>query len=154
MINRHLALGLALLIFVTGCPSHFPEVANATQAPSMSYHVPPKELIAIVKDVVSSPPLSIGVQEEKDGSILTGWQSFPGDWHVARRWQERTQYRITVIPDFNDPTHSGRISVQQYTDTRASEGMKWNADPDVQRAGRADDMLKTLDQAIRSRVKT
>ena len=138
---------------LTGCASHWPEVNAKLEAPQQVYHVPPKQLLQIVKDVVSSAPLSIGVTEEKDGSILTGYQSFPGDWHVARRWQERTRYRVTISPDWNEPTAAGRIEVREMTEQRAADGMEWHPAPELVRPERAQQLLKTLDEQIRSRAK-
>ena len=83
--------------------------------------------------------------------MLTGYQPFAGDWHVARRWQERTRYRIIVIPDWNEPTQACRVQVQEFTETRAAEGMTWKPDLEVQRPERSGKMLKTLDAAIKSR---
>ncbi len=118
------------------------------EAPSQTYHLPPKQILQTVKDVVSSPPLSIGVTEEKGGSILTGYQEFPGDWHVLRRWQERTRYRITVSPDWNDPTGAGRIEVREMTEQRAADNMDWKPAPELQRPERARQMLETLNAAL------
>ncbi len=89
--------------------SHWPEVDPTIESrltKRITFRPPVLETVAAA---VSSPPLSLGVTEEKDGSILTGYQEFPGDWHVMRRWQERTRYRITVAPDWNEPTAAGRI---------------------------------------------
>ena len=148
-MNRILAC--ATLVLCGGCAAHWPEMSQNFNAPAASYQIPPKQIVTIIKEVVSAPPLSIGVQEEKDGSIVTGFEPFPGEWHIGRRWQERTQYRVTVIPDWNEPTKVGRITVQEYTETRPANGMKWKPDPEVQRPARARQMLQTLDQAIKSR---
>jgi len=147
-VMRALLLVLTCTIIV-GCAAHWPEVNSKLDAPQQVYRVPPKQLLQTVKDVVSSPPLSLGVTEEKDGSILTGYQSFPGDWHVARRWQERTRYRIAVIPDWNEPTAAGRIEVREMTEQRAAEGMQWHPATEFQRPERAEQMLKMLDEALR-----
>ena len=142
---------VATAMVASGCASHWPEVDSKLEAPTQAYHMPPKQIVATVKEVVAAPPLSIGVAEEKDGSILTGYQSFPGDWHIGRRWQERTRYRITVIPDFNEPTAVGRIEVREMTEQRAADGMKWAPAPELQRPERAREMLAKLDEQITAR---
>src|ERR1043166_7042340 len=109
---------IALCILLCGCASSFPKGDNTLQAPRRVYHMPPKELAQVVRDVVTSPPLSLGVAEETDGSILTGWQDFPGEFHTARRWQERTRYRISIIPDFNDPANAAAVEVRGSTEQR------------------------------------
>src|SRR5688572_8834305 len=149
MVNR-LGVGLiVLLISISGCAREFPQVNRELDAPSASYRVPPKELVERIKKIVSSPPMSLGVESEKDGSIVTGYQQFPGDWHIGRRWQERTKYRITVIPDWNEPTAAARIDVRELTEQRAAEGMKWAPAYDLQRPERAREMLTKLDEQIK-----
>jgi hypothetical protein len=140
-----------LVIFFAGCASHWPEVNQKLESPAKTYRVAPKQLITIIKEIVSTPPMSLGVTEEKDGSILTGYQSFPGEWHIGRRWQERTRYRITVIPDWNEPTAAARIEVRELTEQRAADGMEWKPAFDLQRPERATDMLNKLDQEITRR---
>ena len=146
---RRCSVALALLI-LSGCAAHWPETDPTLKAPAESYRVPPKQLLQQVKEIVSAPPLEIGVEEEQDGSILTGPQRFPGDWHVGRRWQERTRYRITVIPDWNEPTAAARLEVREFTEQRAADGMKWAPAPELQRPERSREMLKTLDERIRA----
>ena len=140
-----IALTAALL---AGCASHWPEVNAKLESPTQTYRLPPKQLLQTVKDVLSAPPLSVGVVEEKDGSILTGYQSFPGDFHVARRWQERTRYRVTVIPDFDSPTARARLTVVEETQTRATDGQTWQMAPDVTRPDRANDVLHEVERGV------
>ena len=84
--------------------------------------MPPKELVARMKQALSEPPLNIGVAEENKGSILTGYQQFPGEFRVARRWQERTRYRIRIIPDFDQPTQRAQVVITENTEQRAGKG--------------------------------
>ena len=155
MIHRRLGyIGCFIVaagLLCAGCASHWPEVDPKIQAPAQTYQMPPKEILQRVKEIVSSPPLSIGVTEEKDGSILTGYQEFPGDWHVLRRWQERTRYRITVSPDWSNPSGAGRIEVRELTEQRAADGMEWHPAPELQRPERARQMLATLDEQLRAK---
>jgi hypothetical protein len=150
-VAQLICAGLCLLTTLTGCASKFPEANRTLEAPAQTYRVAPKQLVTMIREIVTAPPLSLGVEEEKDGSILTGYQPFPGDWHIGRRWQERTKYRITVIPDWNEPTAAARIDVRELTEQRAAEGMKWAPAFDLQRPERAKAMLAKLDEEIRRR---
>ena len=140
---------IAVMLLAAGCASQWPEVDPKMESPVQSYRVPPKELLAKVKEAITAPPLSVGVGEEKDGTILTGYQSFPGEWHVGRRWQERTRYRITVSPDWNEPTAAASLSLREMTEQRASDGMQWHPAPELQRPERARELLKQLDAKIK-----
>jgi hypothetical protein len=135
---------LLLSLTLTGCASQFPSVNTKLQASEAEFDVPPKELVQRIKTALAEPPTQLGVDEENKGSILTGWQSFPGEIHVARRWQERTRYRIQVIPDFDEPTKRAKITVREATETRAADGMKWEPAAELQRPQRAADLLRQL----------
>ena len=143
-----LLIGTMLLM---GCASKFPAVNTTLDAPGQVYKVPPKTLVTTIKEIVSSPPVSLGVTEEKDGSLVTGYQEFPGDWHIGRRWQERTRYRISVIPDWNEPTNVARIEVRELTEQRAAENQSWKPAYDLQRPERARELAAKLDEQMRSR---
>jgi hypothetical protein len=145
-------LVLITLMSVIGCASKFPEPHSALDVPSADLAIAPKDALAAAKRVVSEPPLSLGVQSENRGTIMTGYQSFPGEWHIGRRWQERTQYRITIIPDFDEPTSKGRIEVSEQTETRASDKHEWKPAVDVQRPERAKEMLEKIVAATRSKA--
>ena len=149
-LNRVGGIVLAMLL-LSGC-AHWPAVDSSMKSPTQEYHIPPKEIYATVKQVVTSPPLSLPITEEKDGSMLTGFQPFPGEWHVARRWQEQTRYRITVVPDWNDPIAAGRVEVREMTEQRAADGMKWAPAPELQRPERAEALLKSIDAQIHAKA--
>ena len=129
-----------------GCAAHWPEHDTSRKGAQAEFNVPPKAMVAKIKQIVSEPPLSIGVQEEAKGQITTGYESFPGEWHIARRWQERTQFVIQVIPDFDQPANKCMIQVRERTETRAADGMKWAPLVEATRSERADEMLKTIVQ--------
>ncbi|MGB7157808.1 MAG: hypothetical protein WBD40_07065 [Tepidisphaeraceae bacterium] len=130
-----------------GCASKFPEVHSSLDVASADVAMPPKELLAAAKRVVTDPPLSIGVQSESKGTFLTGYQSFPGDWHIGRRWQERTQYRVTIIPDFDEPAAKSRIDVVEQTEQRASDKHEWKPAAEVDRPERAMELLARIVEA-------
>jgi len=103
-----------------------------------------------VKEIVSSPPISLTYDDEQDGQIVTGWQPFRGEFHIARYWYERTRYHITVIPDFNDPAHRSRIQVSDETQQRPEESglnqeaQQWSSAPDLHRPDRSSALLQEI----------
>jgi hypothetical protein len=139
-----------LMIFLAaGCASKFTNTRGNLEGAGREYNVPPKQLLQTVKQVVSSPPLSLGIEQENKGALVTGWQQFPGDWHIARRWQERTRYRIGIIPDFDEPTAKSRIEVREETEQRATTGQKWEASSDLARPQRSAELLKKIDANLK-----
>ena len=115
---------LALITLAIGCASTYPTADKRMEGAEANFDLPPKELLARVKQALSEPPINVTVAEENKGSILTGYRAFPGEFRVARRWQERTRYRIRIIPDFDEPTKRSQIVITENTEQRAGEGMK------------------------------
>jgi hypothetical protein len=143
-----LMLAVALL---TGCASTFPEPPQGGIRPAESiYNLPARQAYDLARGVVSSAPLSLSIEEPGGGVIQTGWQSFPGEFHIARRWQERTRYRVVVTPDFDDPAGRSRVSVSEITEQRRSDGHDWTPAFDLQRPDRAAAVLAKIDQAARA----
>src|SRR5687767_7440678 len=82
---------LGALALAAGCaPGPAREaVASRTGAEaSAEVAVPPKQLVEDLRRVLASPPLSLGVEGEDRGTLVTGWKRFRGDWHIGRHWQE------------------------------------------------------------------
>jgi hypothetical protein len=142
----------AAVVLGIGCSAQHP-AAQTTQSPS--YDIAPKQLAADVRRIVSSPPLSLPVQDEEDGTIVTGWQPFRGDLHIVRYWYERTRYHITVLPDFNDPARRSRVQVVEETQQRPEESgpnhtaNQWTAAPDLHRPDRAAEVLHQIESKLR-----
>ena len=140
---------LAALVLVTiacaGCSTPWVEQTSRLDTLQVAtFDAPPKRILEVARQTVSSPPLSLGVEKEDGGTILTGYHTGPGEWHVARRWQERTRYRITVIPDFDRPNERGRIEVVEETQQRTTEGAEWKSAPELTRPERAAEVLKQI----------
>jgi hypothetical protein len=158
MPSRRLALALALatalLASLAGCSSDnnrsFNDplpmgIANADVA------IAPKQLVQIASDVVKSEPYSLPIESNQKGQIATGWREYPGEWHIARRWVERSRFRITVLPDFDEPT--ARSHLQVIADTQESiptEPRQWHDNPSLQRADRARDLINAIRQRAQS----
>lgn len=119
-------------------------MTRVTRGSSAEIPLQPKELLVMVRRIVQEPPLSMGVEDERDGTIVTGWKRYRGTWHIARYWQERTRYRIQISPDFNEPTARSRLSVTAETDQRAAEGQRWDREPRVPRPKREAEVLNEI----------
>ena len=61
---------------------------------------------------------------------------------------EKTRYRITVSPDFNEPTKRCTVTVREFTEQRAAEGMKWESSESLPRPQRAADLLEQIRKAV------
>jgi hypothetical protein len=146
---RTIAALVLFALLLPGCASSFNKVDTKMEALSADFDIPAKDMMARLKQVLDSPPLSLGVMEQSQGSLLTGYQRFPGDWHIGRRWQEQTRYRITVSPDFNEPAAKSHIEVREMTEQRAAEGMKWENRDSLPRPQRARDVLRQIESQLR-----
>ena len=134
---------------VGGCSSKFPEVDRDLKGATAEFDVPAKQLVEKIRALLSTPPNDIGITEQDKGSILTGYQRFPGEWRIGRRWQEQTRYRITVIPDWDAPDLRSTIEVREITEQRAAEGMKWEPAPDISRPERSLALLEQIRQQVK-----
>jgi hypothetical protein len=142
-----------------GCSSSHDTPPPIVQSPV--YAIPAKELAADVKQIVSSPPISLPVQDQGDGTLLTGWQEpFRGDFHVVRYWHERTRYRISIVPDFADPSHRSRLQITDESEQRPDEGgpnveaKTWHPAPNNRRAERSGALLQQIQLKLEAPVAT
>ncbi len=127
-----------------GCVSEPLQPQTAPPPAHPTVDRPPKDVLEQVKRIVAAPPLNLGVTEELDGVVVTGWQRHKGNFHIGRHWQERTRYRIAVIPDWNEPTRRARVEVAAQTEERAAEGQTWTPAPQVHRPERAQAVLDQI----------
>ena len=137
----------AILCTLAGCAADPVAEAKASQAGSevsADVVVAPKELVGELKRVLTSAPLSLGVESEDRGTLVTGWKRYRGDWHIGRHWQERTRYRVEVSPDWEEPTARSRLRVTAETEQRAAEGQRWDREPRVARPQRAQETLRQI----------
>ena len=142
-------LALALSSFAllsTACQSDHSATSGRPQ--SLDVNVPPKQVVQDVKQALSQ--LNVPVESEKEGTLVTGWERHRGDFHVARYWQERTRYTIQVVPDWNEPTARSRLQISQETQQRATNGQEWQPAPELDRAGRAQDLLEKIQGQLKT----
>ncbi|WP_428938193.1 hypothetical protein [Fontivita pretiosa] len=147
-VTAVLVLGLA------GCRSSSadnPQAAGASESilnpVEATFNVPPRQMVEKICQVLQAPPVSLKCQDLGNGVIVTDFERHPGQWRIARRWQERTRYRITVIPDWSDPSGKCRVQIIEQTEVRHAEGQQWASDPQVQRRSRAEQILRRIQQA-------
>jgi hypothetical protein len=148
---RSVLLG-ACLFACGGClPSHGGP-AGAIESPAFDF--PPTQLARDVKEIVKSPPISLPVEDEQAGAIVTGWKPFQGDLHIVRYWYERTRFHIAIMPDFNDPLRRSHIRVTDETEQRAEESgpnqkaNQWTPAPDIHRPERSNALLQQIETQL------
>jgi hypothetical protein len=145
-------------LIAPGCTSSHP-TASLVQSPV--YSVPAQQLVTDVQKIISSPPISLPVEDKGNGTLLTGWQEpFRGDFHIVRYWHERTRYRITAVPDFTDPAHRSRLQITDETEERPDEGglneetKKWHPAPNTHRPERSEALLKQIESQLQTPAAT
>ena len=145
---------MILALVSAGCTSQHQSNQSIVQSPA--YAAAPRRVAEDVKRIVSAPPVSLPVEDQGNGQLLTGWQAFQGDWHIARYWHERTRYRITIVPDFNDPANRARIQVSDETEQRPDESgpnieaKTWHPAPQVHRPERSEALLHQIEIQLQS----
>jgi hypothetical protein len=113
---------------------------------SATIHIAPKDLVQRIQNDLPSGPLAIRIDNVQDGVILTGWKEYEGAVHIARRWRERTRFKINVAPDFNDPLGTSHVDVFDETEERPSDPQPWYPNPDLRRQERSDEVLKVIQE--------
>jgi hypothetical protein len=143
---------LDLLLLVTGCASNQPASDASSLTPvEAALDVPPKQALETIRQHLEPASPGPGVESVDGGAIVTGYERFPGEWHIARRWQERTRYRVSVIPDWQDPTGKCRVQVNEETQVRHADGQEWRNEPDLVRRERAEKMLQRVRGVVMKR---
>lgn len=149
---KYISLGLLAILAVGGCVSESAPDTKGTSSLSISdtqtydFALPPQELIERVKQTLAS--MGISVEQQQGGVILTGYKEYPGTWHIARRWQEQTRYRITIFPDSLEPTMRSHLEITSQTQTRADDKDDWHNWAEYQRPQRAQALARDLHEKI------
>jgi quercetin dioxygenase-like cupin family protein len=154
MVHRGYRIVLVAVLAMAGCQSQAPiheTVSKMDQNISAEFAVPPRELLADVKVAIQQPPISLTIEQETRDSVTTGWKRFQGDFHIARHWQERTRYRIIVIPDSEEPMSRCRMQVDEETQQRAASVQEFETASYLHRPERAMELLKELKEKLPQR---
>jgi hypothetical protein len=141
---------LFLSLGFTGCASSPSDTAQKpTLAPvEAEFNVAPKQLVDRMKEILASPEYGLAVASGDKGVITTTFKDYPGDWHIARRWQEHTRFRIVIIPDWEEPTSRCRIQINEETEQRATGSQPWQPAPGLYRRERSQQLLDHIQKAL------
>jgi hypothetical protein len=147
------AVAAMLAVGLAGCRSSSADNPQAGGSESIlnpveaTFDIPPRQMVERICQILQAPPASLKCQDLGNGVIVTDFERHPGQWRIARRWQERTRYRITVIPDWSDPTGKCRVQIVEQTQVRHAHGQQWTAEPEIQRRSRSEQILRRIQQA-------
>lgn len=150
----YLTAGMGLVaMLLAGCTGagRMPEGTMALRGvQSDTYTVAPKQLYQLARQVMASASMNVPIESEQKGVITTGYkEGYRGDWHIARYWQERTRFRIVIIPDWDDPVGHCRLEVSEETQVRSNDQASWQDDLGVQRPERAAEVIRLIDKQVR-----
>ena len=106
-------------------------------------------MVQIIQAAVTAAPLNLKVESTNDGVVQTSYkEGLEGNYHVFRRWQERTKFRIVVIPDVSDPVNACRIEVADESQERSNDLAGWQDRPDTRRPERAQEVIKAVEAKL------
>ena len=141
---------LSVFLLTVGCASHFDAPASSLAPSEAELNVPPKQAVELIRKVVTSAPMNGSIQSDAHGVVTTGYFPYPGDWHIVRQWKEQTQFRVTVVPDWDEPTQKCRIQVTEQTQTRATDNQTWSDAPELNRKQRSQEFLQKIVAAAKA----
>ncbi|HEY1684156.1 MAG TPA: hypothetical protein VGG19_05295 [Tepidisphaeraceae bacterium] len=119
---------------------------TVTEMPAYEFNLSPSELIEKIKQSLST--MGITIAQDQGSVLITNYKNYPGSFHIVRRWQERTRYRITVFPDAADPARRSHLEISCDSQTRASSQEPWHTWAEYQRPQRAAMLAKSLHDQI------
>jgi hypothetical protein len=141
-----------LLTMLAGCRTEPAMPSNVNFPTRLTYNMPAKTLLEKAKSVVGVP-----IESEKDGRLVTAWQMHEGAkfgvGSLARTWQERTRYTITIAPAWDDPTGKSTLEVTEETQQRPHDKYEWGSQEPVKRPELAAEMARKIDSALSSASK-
>lgn len=142
---------LAILLLV-GCRTEPNATGDASFPTRHTYSVSAKTLLDRVKAIVAAPPISLPIENEQDGRLVTAWQSQTGARVSVgvggRTWQERTRYTITIAPAWDDPNNKSTIEVTEDSQQRPHDGYEWGSQDPVKRPERAAELAQRIDSEL------
>ena len=89
------------------------------------FPIPASELVKQIETALVRQGLIVA--SSQNGVIQTDWKTYEGEMHIARRWQERSRFRVSVIPDVSSPTGASRFELTEQTQRRSNEKANWEA---------------------------
>lgn len=147
--NSLYALSLLAALTLCSCASEPPQQEMAA---SRAYNIPPSQLMEALPAALAAEPMKLGVAKEQNGTLQTTWkEDYRGTFHIARYWQERTRFEVSVIPDWQAPQAASRLDIREETEERSNHRSEWRHNADVARPERAADLLKQVDASLAAR---
>lgn len=132
----------------SGASAASPSAPAAFPASSIKvYRVAPAKLVQEIQQAITAAPLDLKVLSADNGVIQTDWKAYEGEFHIMRRWQDRTRFRINVIPDVSDPANASRFEVTEVTQRRSNDRANWES------ADRHPERVEALIQAVDAKLK-
>lgn len=127
-------------------PAEFQGAAPVVQGATgpKVYAVAPLQLVTQLEQALKDSGFTVVSNEA--GQIQTDWREYEGEFHIARRWGERSRFRISVIPDMSNPTGAARFEVAEETQRRSNERASW--EPAGDRPQRVQELTKQIDAKL------
>jgi len=144
------ACALLATLTLCSCSSERPQ-QNITA--SRAYNVPARQLVEALPNALAAEPMKLGVAKEQNGTVQTTWkEDYRGTFHIARYWQERTRFEVSIIPDWQSPQSASRLDIREETQERSNSRAEWRHNPDVARPDRAFELLKQLESQLSAKA--
>lgn len=125
-------------------PADFDGERPLNQGAAKVYAVAPTQLVDSLDKALKD--LGFTVVSREAGQLQTDWRDYEGEFHIARRWQERSRFRVSVIPDVEKPTAAARFEIAEETQRRSNSKANW--EPASARPQRVQELAKQLDSRI------
>ena len=140
-------MSFVVLFTASGCQWQQPPQpsADSDRQQSAQINLPPKQLMDVTRQALSSPPMSVPVETGQDGTLLTGWREYPGELHIVRRWAERTRFKVVILPDFSEPLAKSHLQVIDETQEKPSDAQPWYPAPNSRRPDRSAEVLHLIE---------
>ena len=114
--------------------------SGATAGDTQIFPIAASEMVKQLQAALEKQGLSI--TSAQNGVIQTDWKAYDGEMHIARRWQERSRFRVSVIPDVNNPTGASRFEITEQTQRRSNEKANW--EEGARRTQRAQELARQI----------
>lgn len=145
-ISMKRAAGVMMLLALCSCASDQPGAPAPAQA---SFSIAPRDMLPLVKQAIAAEPMNLAVAQDQGSVLVTSWrEGYRGNFHIARYWQERTQFRISVIPDWQDPQNRCRIEITENTEERSNTRGEWRRNGDTTRPERSEELLRQIESHL------
>ena len=135
-----------VMLGLCSCASERPSTHSV---PVRLYNIGPKEMVPLVKQAIGAEPLKLSIAQDEGNILTTTWrEGYRGNFHIARYWHERTQFRISIIPDWQNPQSQCRVEVTENTQERSNPRGEWRQNLGTARPERGEEVLAQIDKQV------